>query len=109
MPLLRANGDRSAHRDLVRSEYYHTLSPRAPGREGWEGSYATMVRDRRYKLVTYHGHEHGELFDLETDPAEFDNRWHDPELAGVRFALMQRSFDALAFAVDIGPEQNHAF
>ena len=39
-----------------------------------------MVRDSRYKLVTYDGTGLGELFDLHTDPAEFHNRWHDPAL-----------------------------
>ena len=40
-----------------------------------------MIRTRRHKLVTYHGHGLGELFDLEEDPGEFVNRWDDPELA----------------------------
>ena len=47
----------------------------------------------------------GELFDLADDPGEFKNRWDDPALAQVRFALMKQSFDALANAVDIGPKQ----
>ena len=47
-----------------------------------------MVRDSRYKLVTYHGTGFGELFDLHTDPGEFDNRWHDAALADVRHDLL---------------------
>ena len=43
-----------------------------------------MVRDSRYKLVTYHDTRLGELFDFHTDPAEFHNRWHDPTLTEVR-------------------------
>ncbi len=107
--LLRGKQPAEPHRSYVRSEYYHTLSPKAPGRESWEGSYGTMIRDERYKLVAYHGHDYGELFDLVEDPHEFDNRWDDPSLDHVRFRLMKQSFDALAFATDIGPQQNYAF
>ena len=64
-----------AHRKFVRCEYYRALSLLAPGREGWEGSYATMIRTDRYKLVVYHGHESGELFDLEPT-AVFVRRYH---------------------------------
>ena len=64
-----------------------------------------MVRDARHKLVVYHGHDVGELFDLQADPGEFDNLWDDPALTDVRFDLMKKSFDALAFATDIGPKQ----
>ena len=38
-----------------------------------------MIRDDRYKLIVYHGHDIGELFDLENDPDEFDNLWDDPD------------------------------
>ena len=33
------------------------------------------------------------------------DRWDDPAHTSTRFALMQASFDALAFAVDPGPKQ----
>jgi hypothetical protein len=56
-------------------------------------------------LVSYHDRDVGELFDLVNDPGEFNNRWDDPTLVQVRFALMKQSFDALANAVDIGPKQ----
>ena len=64
-----------------------------------------MIRDERHKLVVYHGHSVGELFDLENDPGEFDNLWDCPDSEEIRFDLTRRSFDALAFAVDRGPEQ----
>jgi len=128
LPILTGVGGPHHHRDFVRSEYYHTLNPanlpdynrRVEGtlRTGdgtqplnpdhhplADGAYATMIRDRRYKLVVYHGHDVGELFDLERDPGEFTNLWDSPDHAELRFTLMKRSFDALAFAVDIGPEQ----
>ena len=34
-------------------------------------TYATMIRTRRHKLVNYHGHGLGELFDLEKDPGAY--------------------------------------
>ena len=106
LPILTGKADAHTFRDAVRSEYYHVLNPiNQTGQRQFEGSYATMLRDRRYKLGVYHGHETGELFDLQNDPGEFDNLWHDPAAADVRFAMMKKSFDALALAVDIGPKQ----
>ena len=97
LPILEGRSDPGRHRDFVRCEYYEVLQgPR---------SYATMIRTKRHKLINYHGHDMGELFDLEKDPGEFDNQWDNPEYANVRFELMTKSFDALAFAVDIGPER----
>ena len=91
------------HREIVRCEYYSALNPNA--REHFSGGYATMIRDDRYKLIVYHGHDIGEVFDLHTDPDEFDNLWDDPAMMPVKLRLMQQSFDALAFAVDTGSEQ----
>ena len=64
-----------------------------------------MLRTRRHKLVTYHGHNSGELFDIEQDPGEFDNLWDLPEHVGTRWELTRRSFDALAFSLDLGTPQ----
>ena len=64
-----------------------------------------MYRDRRHKVVVYHGHEQGELYDLEKDPGEYENLWDDPDSTALRFDLMRRNFDALAFSIDPGPPQ----
>ena len=62
-----------------------------------------MYRDRRHKLSVYHGHEIGELFDLETDPWEFDNLWDDPASAAIKAELIKASFDAsIQSGVDVG-------
>jgi arylsulfatase len=82
------------HREFVRCEYYGTL-------EG-EQTYATMYRDRRYKHVVYHGHNFGELYDMQEDPGEFDSLWEKPEHADLRFELTMKNFDASAFAIDPG-------
>lgn len=95
LPIIEGRADPHKHRDFVRSVFYRVT-------EGPQ-SYATMLRTRKHKIVNYHGHDPGELFDLEKDPYEFDNLWEDNAYADVRFDLMKKSFDALAFAVDTGP------
>ena len=52
-----------------------------------------MIRTHKHKLVNYHGHEGGELFDMEKDPHEFENLWDDPAHVDVRFELMKKNFD----------------
>ena len=67
------------------------------------GTFGTMYRDRRHKLVVYHGHEMGELFDLETDPWEFENLWTDPASAELKSRMLRASFDAsIRATVDVG-------
>jgi arylsulfatase A-like enzyme len=97
------NGETTTHRDFVRSEYYRTLM--SGEGNNFEGSYGTMIRADRYKLVVYHGHGLGEMFDLQDDPGEFVNLWDDPAYRDVKTDLLIQSFDALAFAVDVGPRQ----
>lgn len=64
-----------------------------------------MFRDKRYKLITYHGHEEGELYDLNDDPDEFNNLWHVQEMQDTKLDLIKRSFDSSMFAMDRGPER----
>jgi len=98
LPIL--TGDRAAdhHRDAVRCEYYDALD--LPN-----GTLATMYRDERHKLVVYHGHGLGELYDLVADPGEFENLWHRPAAQSVKLELLQRSFDASIMGMDRGPRR----
>ena len=82
----------------MRGEYYNAI--RAP-----DSTHATMYRDQRYKLVVYHGHDLGELYDLEEDPEEFENMWDEAEAQPLKLELMRRSFDASMLAMDRGPER----
>ncbi len=102
-------GTADEHRDRVHCEYFRdqTLSPHL--RPTFEGSYATMIRDRRYKLIVHHNRNTGRLYDLQEDPGEFDNRWDDPRLAGVKAELMLASFNRLALSVDVGPRPTTGF
>ena len=92
--ILTGGSSPDRHREFVRSEYYRALA----GAQ----SFATMVRSERFKQVVYHGHGLGELFDLETDPGEFDNLWDEAKMSRVRHEHMVMNFDALAMASDVG-------
>ena len=48
----------------------------------------TMVRSERYKLVHFLGQDYGQLFDLDADPGEEDNRWDDEALTDVKGELL---------------------
>ena len=98
LPILRGEASPDHHRDFVRCEFYDALDQS-------DGTFATMYRDRRYKLVMYHGHTHGELYDLEADPEEFENLWDAPGAQSLKMDLMKRSYDASMQAMDRGPRR----
>ena len=68
-------------------------------------SYASTIRTRGHKLVRYHGHDLGELFEMRKAPHEFSNLWNDPAYAEIRFELMSTAFDEAAFATNLGPRR----
>ena len=98
LPILRGEVSPDHHRDFVRCEFYDALDQP-------DGTFATMYRDRRYKLVMYHGHAHGELYDLEVDPDEFENLWDVSSAQSLKVELMKRSYDASMLAMDRGPRR----
>jgi arylsulfatase len=100
LPLLSSE-DHPTHRQFVRTEYLNALwhDPAGPRRT----SHATMYHDARWKLVIYHSHGLGELYDLAEDPGEFHSLWDDPGYARSKAELIQRSFDATVMAADQGP------
>jgi arylsulfatase A-like enzyme len=55
--------------------------------------YILMRRDQRYKLVWYLGEDEGELYDLETDPGEVRNLWHDPAQRARRDTMVDAAKD----------------
>ena len=124
LPILRGDAPPGHHRDFVRCEYFDALDSSHTGGESGPlgtvyaaerektdpeayaeatGTFATMYRDRRYKLIVYHGHNLGELYDLQEDPWEFDNLWDDPGSQQLRSELVYASFDAhVMLTTDVG-------
>ena len=85
-PILLGKKSPDHHKDCVYAEYYHCAVL-------FQEVYATMYFDGRYKLIAHHGKEPGELYDLETDPNEFDNLWDSPEYEKLREKLVKKCFD----------------
>ena len=96
LPLLTGKTDPRFHKPFVRSEYFDALKEN-------DGTRATMYRDDRYKLVVYHGHDLGELYDLNVDPGEFNDLWDDPNASDIKNRLIHQSFDATMLVQDLGP------
>ncbi|MBP83660.1 MAG: sulfatase [Verrucomicrobiales bacterium] len=90
-------------REAVRSEYFDAL---APAFTQGNGTFATMYRDTRYKLIVYHSIDKGELYDLDTDPQEHKNLWSSPDHADVRNTLILKSFNQhVNVTTDVGSER----
>jgi hypothetical protein len=68
-----------------------------------------MNFDGRYKTVVYHGHNLGELFDLQEDPGEFNNLWEDPNVIELKSELLIRHFDAVMATSSAGIERTGKF
>lgn len=97
-PLLSNDAPLDHHRDFVRCEYFDAVAMD-------DATRATMYRDRRWKIVVYHRHGLGELYDLQADPWEHEDLWDSPAHQSIKLDLMQRSFDAAIESLNIGPER----
>jgi arylsulfatase len=100
LPLLE--GQTTQHRRGVRTEFYAGIN--YP-----DATHATMYRDERYKLVTYHNKDIFELYDLETDPWEHENLSGDATHARKLMELTSRSFDASVYANPPMPPRTNPF
>lgn len=90
-------------RESVRCEYFDAL---APAFTQGHGTFATMFRKGRHKLVVYHSLGLGELFDLETDPWEHKNLWNDPDSQELKHRLIFESFNNhVNQTTDVGSER----
>ena len=103
MPICTGQTDPHKHRDQVYCEYYNAMAGHNHSAHG------TMIFDGRYKIAVYHGRNEGELYDLETDPHEFNNLWYDSEYTELRFDLMKRCFDASVFTLDPYPPREAGY
>jgi arylsulfatase A-like enzyme len=96
LPILTGEAPPQHHREFVRSEYYDAV-------ELPNHTFGTMYRDRRWKLVVYHGLDVGELYDMVEDPHEHTNLWDSAAHQELKLRLMKQSFDATVLAMDYGP------
>ena len=96
LPILKGEAKPDQHRAYVRSEYIDALD--LPG-----GSVATMHFDGRYKFIRYHDHNCGELYDLQSDPGEFNDLWESSAHQGLKMELALRSLDAAVMNQYHGP------
>jgi len=95
LPIATGDAPPDRHKDLVICDFNDSVgfSP-VPDR-----TQATMTFDGRHKLILYHSHDIGELFDLDTDPGEFDNLFDLPEVADLQARLILRHVNAWAATV----------
>jgi arylsulfatase A-like enzyme len=61
------------------------------------------LRDHAHRLTVYDGQPWGELYDLQQDPLELRNLWHDPAAQPLRARLMQALVQAMLGAADTSP------
>jgi hypothetical protein len=50
--------------------------------------------NQTHKITVYRGGDDGELFDLDNDPGELRNLWHDPASAGLKGRLLHEFMQA---------------
>jgi arylsulfatase A-like enzyme len=84
-------GSQESHREFVRTEFLGAI-------DFPDQTHATMYRDRRWKLVTYHGKNLFELYDLEHDPWEHEDLSESPDHQEILHDLVRQSFDAAIYA-----------
>ena len=78
------NGEKCKARDHVIVENRHQPTK----------VHAKTYINERYKLTVYCNQVYGELFDLELDPGEFDNKWDHPEYADIKADLIAKFLHA---------------
>ena len=103
IPILTGDQSPEHHRDFVRSEYFDALDPEfTNGR----GTFATMYRDRRYKLCMYHDQNLGEMYDLLDDPWEHNDLWFSPEHEATKHRMIFDSFNShVMLTTDVGSKR----
>lgn len=98
VPLLQ--GANETHRDHVVCEFNEALAGMP------HQSHGTMVFDGRYKTCMYHDADRAEIFDLKTDPGEFESLWDAPGFERQQIRLLKQHLDAVMGTSDAGIERS---
>ena len=99
LPILTGGADPGQFREYVRCEFRDAI-------QLGDGTHASMIADKRWKLVLYHGKGGlGELYDLQADPHEHANLYYEPESAAVVSDYMIKMFDDTVKETDWGPRR----
>jgi arylsulfatase len=85
------------HKEFVSCEYHGAIG----GDIMTDQTHGVMYFDGKYKVCVYHGHEVGEIYDLENDPSEFNNLWFSSDFQNTKADLINRAF--LGYLGTIGP------
>jgi len=99
LPIADRRTDPNSHKQHVVCDFYDSVGYSQVD----DPTQATMTFDGRYKMVIYHRHNLGELFDLAEDPNEFDDLWSRPEYQSLKLAVIQRHVDAVMATISPGP------
>ncbi|SDS63837.1 sulfatase-like hydrolase/transferase [Microlunatus soli] len=92
-PLTQPEPKRASGRDWALVEYRDSNFPQDPP------IFTTMLRSGRHKITIWHGDPatdraaEGELYDLDTDPAELHNLWHQPGSEQLRTEMLIKLVD----------------
>jgi arylsulfatase A-like enzyme len=109
VPLLSGATSADEHKSHVFCEYHDAMGDETVANEIYDSSHGSMFFDGHYKMVVYHGHDVGELYDLHKDPGEFENLWSDPDYKDVKLDLLKKHFDAFAATSSAGIERVKAY
>jgi len=92
-------GDVAAVQDNILVQYDHQRVNTGLGRP----PKVHTLLDGRWRISVFQGVAWGELYDLETDPGEFDNLWDDPNHTVVKSRLIEEMLRAELDAIDTVP------
>jgi arylsulfatase len=106
VPVLEGRSNGNKIKPYVVSEYWDAVEC-PDGHQ--DHTHATMYFDGRYKSIVYHGHDLGELYDLETDPDEIDDLWGKPAASALKQEIILRHLDAYAKSTWPGIERTSAY
>jgi len=101
---LTGRRDPDRHKDRAFSEYNDCLPSAALYADGRETdqTHSTMHLDGRFKVSIHYGLNLGEIYDLESDPGEFNDLWDEPDFQRKKVGLLIDHMEAMASTISPG-------